>query len=81
MVGHVGCEEMARELASALAQQTGFLEEKMMMIEVGMVLRNSCRAGHLRGTGGVVISIYDFRATPISLTGATPGPLRSLPVP
>jgi DegV family protein with EDD domain len=45
VVGHVGCEETARELASELAQQTGFHQEKMMMIEVGMVLATHAGPG------------------------------------
>ncbi len=44
-VGHVGCEAAAREIAAALAQQTGFLEEKMMMIEAGMVLATHAGPG------------------------------------
>jgi DegV family protein with EDD domain len=37
-VGHVGCEGEARELASALARQTGFSEDEILIVETGMAI-------------------------------------------
>jgi DegV family protein with EDD domain len=37
-VAHIACEEEAKELVSELSLQTGFLEEKILLAETGMVI-------------------------------------------
>jgi DegV family protein with EDD domain len=46
-VGHWGCAAEALEIASSLAHQTGFLEDAMYSIEVGMVLATHSGPGVL----------------------------------
>jgi len=53
VVGHVGCAEMTGEIASALALQTGYPEERMMRIEAGMGLATHAGAG---AVGALVVS-------------------------
>jgi DegV family protein with EDD domain len=50
-VGHVGCAEEAREIAAAIAQQTGFPEEKIFVVETGMAI--AVHGG--QGTLGIVV--------------------------
>jgi len=52
-VGHIACEEEARELVSELALQTGFPEEEILLTETGMVIATHGGPGTL---GIVVVS-------------------------
>jgi len=52
-VAHIACEEEAKGLVSEIALQTGFPEEKILLVETGMVLATHGGPGTL---GIVVVS-------------------------
>lgn len=51
MVGHVGCQEEARDMASSLALQTGFPEDEIPVVETGIAI--AAHGGP--GTLGIVV--------------------------